>query len=177
MGIVRRSSETEVPQVSQTLHGTAIGLPISWGGLRVNVGIYGSPMECLGIVKYIVISMYKISSTQTLYHTLCLLTWWSASKKPGQSDEASYRSHPALGVGHNTESHIRYRGRGCEDTRDSTGAPRGRYSPPSSFVRHPGLYMTPSSFIEISIPAPNPTSLRCMEGWVGVRPYRSLKNW
>ena len=100
MGIVRRSSETEVPQVSQTLHGTAIGLPISWGGLRVNVGIYGSPMECLGIVKYIVISMYKISSTQTLYHTLCLLTWWSASKKPGQSDEASYRSHPALGVGH-----------------------------------------------------------------------------
>ena len=35
--------------ITQTLHGTAIGLPISWGGARgVNVGIYGSPMECLG---------------------------------------------------------------------------------------------------------------------------------
>ena len=34
---------------TQTFHGTAIGLPISWGGASgVNVGIYGSPMECLG---------------------------------------------------------------------------------------------------------------------------------
>ena len=33
------------------LAGTAIGLPISWGGARgVNVGIYGSPMECPGFL-------------------------------------------------------------------------------------------------------------------------------
>ena len=29
-------------------------MPISWGGVRgVNVSIYGSPMECLGIILWV----------------------------------------------------------------------------------------------------------------------------
>ena len=37
--------------LTQTLHGTAIGLPISWDGFGGQlIGIYGIPMECLGYV-------------------------------------------------------------------------------------------------------------------------------
>ena len=36
-------------------------MPISWGGFGVNVGIYGSPMECLGfIVPYLCTSRSHI---------------------------------------------------------------------------------------------------------------------
>ena len=49
---IRRSPAPAVMvhPISQTLHGTAIGLPINWGGFGDQWGgIHGSPMECLGI--------------------------------------------------------------------------------------------------------------------------------
>ena len=35
-------------------------MPISWGGaMGVNVGIYGSPMECLGVLLEDVLSQFQ----------------------------------------------------------------------------------------------------------------------
>ena len=47
----RATAETKMSDWGWKWSWTAIGLPISWGGLGGQlIGIYGSPMECLGLV-------------------------------------------------------------------------------------------------------------------------------
>ena len=61
-----KSGAGRCPNHTQIFHGTAIGLPISWGGARgVNAGIMdGSPMECLGIEQ----SYRHILTLPAAYH-------------------------------------------------------------------------------------------------------------